>query len=274
MELYLQGCATRLPVADSSVQLAVTSPPYAQLRANTYGGIPADGYVDWFMPIAEELSRVLRDGGSFVLNIKESSAGIGAGKQRYVYELILALMDSGWLLHDEYIWRKRSPYPGRWNTRFTDAWERLFHLSKTSDIVFNRKAVMLPRKDLKATAREVIKNQKARAKWGAQQTNLNRYSKRIDYGQLHPTLRYPTNIITANSNGSSEHSAVMPAALPQFFIALCSNEGDTILDPFMGSGTTVRQAALMARRGIGIDILPAAARTAYGSRLGYGQALL
>lgn len=56
---------------DASVDLVVTSPPYADQRKQTYGGIPADQYVDWFMPIAAELKRVLKPSGTFVLNIKE-----------------------------------------------------------------------------------------------------------------------------------------------------------------------------------------------------------
>src|SRR4051812_21402311 len=78
-------------IKTGSVNLIVTSPPYADQRSHTYGGIKPDKYVDWFMPIAAELKRVLADDGTFVLNIKER---VFAGERHtYVIELILAMRE-------------------------------------------------------------------------------------------------------------------------------------------------------------------------------------
>jgi DNA modification methylase len=110
-----------LPAA--SVDLIVTSPPYADSRKDTYGGVDADDYVDWFSPIAEELLRVLKPSGTFVLNIKERV--VNGERHTYVLELIQALRAQGWLWTEEFVWHKKNSYPGKWPNRFRDGWERL-----------------------------------------------------------------------------------------------------------------------------------------------------
>ena len=106
-------------VPDACVDLIVTSPPYADQRKQTYGGVPIDGYVEWFIPIARQLHRVLKPSGSFVLNIKERVAN--GERHTYVLELILALRKIGWLWTEEYVWHKRNCFPGKWPNRFRDA---------------------------------------------------------------------------------------------------------------------------------------------------------
>lgn len=93
-----------LPTA--SVDLVMTSPPYADQRKHTYGGIPADQYVAWFLPIADELYRVLKPRGSFVLNIKERV--VNGERHTYVMDLIIAMRKRGWLWTEDYVWHKRS----------------------------------------------------------------------------------------------------------------------------------------------------------------------
>ncbi len=110
------------------VDLIVTSPPYADQRKHTYGGVHPDKYVEWFLPIASELKRVLKKEGSFILNIKERV--VDGERHTYVLELILALRKQGWLWTEEYIWHKRNSYPGKWPNRFRDAWERCLHFTK------------------------------------------------------------------------------------------------------------------------------------------------
>lgn len=102
-----------------SVDLIFTSPPYADQRRKTYGGISPDDYVDWFLPIAAELKRVLRPQGSFVLNIKERV--VEGERHTYVLELILELRRQGWLWTEEFCWHKRNSYPGKWPNRFRDS---------------------------------------------------------------------------------------------------------------------------------------------------------
>ncbi|MGH3263597.1 MAG: DNA-methyltransferase, partial [Trebonia sp.] len=127
-----------------SVDLIVTSPPYADARKSSYGGVAAGDYVEWFRPISGELLRVLKPSGSFILNIKE---GCRHGERStYVLELILALREQGWLWTEEYIWHKKHCYPGKWPNRFRDAWERLLQFNKSKTFAMYQESVMVPSK--------------------------------------------------------------------------------------------------------------------------------
>ena len=94
-KLILGDCKSELvKVENNSVDLIFTSPPYADQRKNTYGGIHPGKYVDWFLPISAQLLRVLKPKGTFVLNIKEKV--INGERSTYVMELILAMRKQGW----------------------------------------------------------------------------------------------------------------------------------------------------------------------------------
>ncbi|MEK6776171.1 MAG: DNA methyltransferase [bacterium] len=90
---------------DNSVDLIVTSPPYADSRSDTYGGIKPNNYVEWFLPITAELLRVLKPSGTFILNIKEKV--VDGERHTYVIELILEMRKQGWLWTEEFIWHKK-----------------------------------------------------------------------------------------------------------------------------------------------------------------------
>ena len=101
---------------ENSVDLVFTSPPYANNRCKSaYHGVDIDQYVEWFLPISEQLKRVLRPEGSFVLNIKERA--VHGERQTYVLELILEMKKQGWYWIEEYIWHKKDCYPGKWPNR-------------------------------------------------------------------------------------------------------------------------------------------------------------
>src|SRR3990167_7694589 len=89
-------------VGDNTIDLIVTSPPYADRRKSTYGGINPADYVEWFLPISEQLLRVLRPTGTFILNIKEKAEN--GERNIYVLDLILSLRKQGWLWTEEFIW--------------------------------------------------------------------------------------------------------------------------------------------------------------------------
>lgn len=106
-KLYLGDCkevVKELP--GNSVDLIFTSPPYADQRKTTYGGVHPDKYVDWFLPLSKELLRVLKPSGTFVLNIKEKVTE--GERSTYVMELILAMRQQGWLWTEEFIWHKKT----------------------------------------------------------------------------------------------------------------------------------------------------------------------
>ncbi len=133
--LYNGDSAKLLAVAalfpDKSIDLIVTSPPYADKRKKSYDGVHTDKYVAWFLPIAKELYRVLKDDGSFILNIKEHPQNGERGT--YVLELILELKKQGWFWIEEYCWYKKNSFPGKWPNRFRDSWERCLHFTKDKE---------------------------------------------------------------------------------------------------------------------------------------------
>src|SRR3989339_1585382 len=129
-------------IDDDCIDLIVTSPPYADRRKNTYGGIAPEKYVEWVLPISAELLRVLKPTGTFILNIKEKADK--GERNAYVLELILALRKQGWIWTEEFIWHKKNCYPGKWPNRFRDAWERLLQFNKTRDFKMYQNAVKVP----------------------------------------------------------------------------------------------------------------------------------
>jgi len=233
------------------IDLIVTSPPYADQRSSTYGGIKPEDYVDWFLPRAQEFLRVLRPTGSFVLNIKEKA--VNGERHTYVLELILALRKQGWLWTEEYIWHKKNCYPGKWPNRFRDAWERCLHFTKQRQFKMNQHAVMQPMGEWAQTRLKSLgKNDTVR--YESQVGNA--FAKNIANWQGR-TMAYPTNVLhLATEVGNKRHSAAYPLALPQWFIQLFTDAGDTVLDPFAGSGTTLQAAVELGRKAIGIDIVP------------------
>jgi len=250
--VYLGDCLNVLDnYPDGCIDLIVTSPPYADQRATTYGGIAPDAYVDWFLPRAEQFLRVLKPTGSFVLNIKEKA--VNGERHTYVLELILALRKQGWLWTEEYIWHKKNCYPGKWPNRFRDAWERCLHFTRQRQFKMNQEAVRVPMGDWANTRLKALgKNDVVR--YESQVGNA--FAKNIANWQGR-TLAYPTNVLhLATETGNKNHSAAYPLALPQWFIKLFTDEGDTVLDPFAGSGTTLQAAIELNRTAIGIDIAP------------------
>ena len=141
--IYQGDCRDVLPKFEAeTIDLVVTSPPYADQRKKTYGGVSPDEYVDWFLPISAELYRVLKPEGSSILNIKERV--VGGERHTYVIKLILAMREQGWLWTEEYCWHKRNCYPGKWPNRFRDAWERCLHFNKQRHFKMYQDSVMVP----------------------------------------------------------------------------------------------------------------------------------
>ncbi len=250
-DLHLGDCTqilTALP--DDSVDLIFTSPPYADQRKQTYGGFHPDDYVEWFLPISEQLLRVLKPTGTFVLNIKEKV--VNGERSTYVMKLILEMRKQGWFWTEEFIWHKKNSYPGKWPNRFRDSWERLIQFNKSKQFYMNQEAVMVPMGDWsKSRLKNLSETDKVRdtSKVGSG------FGKNIS-NWLDRDMAYPTNVLhLATECNNKKHSAAFPEALPEWFIKLFTKEGDTVLDPFMGSGTTNAVAQRMTRHSIGIEIV-------------------
>jgi DNA modification methylase len=250
-DLYLGDCEEYLEkIPDNSVDLIFTSPPYADQRKNTYGGIRPEDYVKWFLPKSEQMLRVLKPTGTFVLNIKEKV--VDGERSTYVMELILAMRKQGWLWTEEFIWHKKNCYPGKWPNRFRDAWERLLQFNKNKKFNMYQEEVMVPMGDWAKTRLKKLSH-----------TDKKRDESRVGSGfgknisnWVTREKAYPTNVLhLATECSNKKHSAAFPEGLPEWFIKLFTKEGDTVLDPFMGSGTTNIVAGRMRRNSIGIEIV-------------------
>jgi DNA modification methylase len=245
---------------DSCINLIFTSPPYADNRKKTYKGIPIKEYVNWFLPISSELKRVLKNDGTFILNIKERTED--GERQTYVLELILEMKKQGWLWTEEYIWHKKNCYPGKWPNRFRDAWERCLQFNKQKKFKMYQEAVMVPIGDwskkrlAKLSETDQIRDEsKVGSGFGKNVSNW-----------LGRRFVYPTNVLhLATECANRGHSASFPVSLPAWFIKLFTQKGDIVLDPFIGSGTTAIACLDQNRHYIGIEAMDSYYKLAHES---------
>jgi DNA modification methylase len=249
-DLIFGDCLDELKkIADDSIDLIVTSPPYADARKKTYGGIHPDNYVEWFLPRAKELLRVLKPTGTFILNIKERV--VNGERHTYVIELIMKMRKQGWLWTEEFIWHKKNSYPGKWPNRFRDSWERLLQFNKNKKFKMFQEAVMVEMGDWAKTR---LKNLSSTDKIRDESKVGSGFGKKIA-NWLDREKVYPTNVLHMSTEcNNKNHSAVFPENLPEWFIKLFTEEEDWVLDPFMGVGTTIRVAQKLRRNSIGIEI--------------------
>ncbi len=247
---------------DSSVDFVITSPPYADKRKNSYESIHPDKYVDWFMPIAKEIHRILKNDGSFVLNIKEHARN--GEREIYVLELILEMKKQGWLWVEEYCWYKKNSFPGKWPNRFRDAWERCLHFTKNKDFVMYQDAVKVPmgewsKKRFKSMTEKDFQRHMSQTN-GSLGRNLSSW---LDRREAYPhnvmvfeEEHYVSNVLElATVCYNKNHGAAFPLELPIWFISLFTKQGDLVLDPFMGSGTTAIACIGMNRKYAGIEVM-------------------
>ncbi len=236
---------------DNSIDLIFTSPPYADQRKGTYGGVDPDDYVAWFLPKTAQFLRVLKPTGTFVLNIKERV--VNGERHTYVIQLILEMRKRGWLWTEEFMWHKKNSYPGKWPNRFRDGWERLLQFNKHRQFKMFQEAVMVPVGDWAETrlsnlseTDQIRDESKVQSGFGK---NISNWVGRDKV--------YPDNVIhMATECSNRSHSAAFPLDLPAWFIKLFTAPEDVVLDPFLGSGTTAVAAKQLGRDYVGIDLSP------------------
>src|SRR2546425_2394636 len=259
---------------DNSVDLVFTSPPYALHFKKEYGNVAKDEYVTWFLPFAKQIHRVIRPDGSFVLNIGGSYNKGEPTRSLYHFRLLLALVDDlGFHLAQECFWYNpaKMPMPAEWVTvrrvRIKDAVEYVWWLSKTPHPRANNRNV------LKSYSPDMIRlNQRGiRATRRPSGHNITKKFNQLDPGGSIPgnviqpseaddLLRFGNNAANdaytkhCKEAGIKIHPARFPAALPDFFMRLLTEEGSVVVDPFAGSNTTGAVAEALARRWIAIEI--------------------
>lgn len=259
-------------VPDRTVNLVMTSPPYALHFKKAYGNVDKSEYVEWFLPFAQEIKRILTDDGSFVLNIGGSYNPGSPTRSLYHFKLLIELVDTvGFHLAQECFWYNpaKMPVPAEWVTvrrvRIRDSVEYVWWLSKSHHPKANNRTVLKPYsadmhrlngKGLRKTTRpsgHEIKSSFAQIDSG---------------GSIPPNVfeDIPTDMLKFGNNAANDaytlkckekglklHPARFPAALPEFFIKFLTDTDDVILDPFAGSNTTGSVAEKLRRRWIAIE---------------------
>jgi len=264
MALCADSLAVLKKLPPSSVDLVVTSPPYALHFKKEYGNVDKDGYVGWLLPFGREIRRVLKQDGSFVLNIGGSYNPGKPTRSLYHFKLAIALCERvGFHLAQECFWYNpaKLPAPAEWvnvrRCRVKDSIEYVWWFSKSAFPVADNRAVLVPYSD--DMKRLLVKGYRSKKRPSGH--NITEKFKHNHGGSIPPNL-----IVRGNNESNSAyvkacarlgvkvHPARFPAALPEFFIKLLSKEGDVVLDPFAGSNMTGRVAEDLARRWISIDI--------------------
>lgn len=230
----------------ATVNLAFTSPPYADRRTydETSGFIPVppEEYVEWFAPVAANVAEHLAEDGSWFVNIKAGAEGLDTWL--YVHDLVLAhAREWGWHYATEFCWEKRG-VPVAVARRFKNAFEPVYQFTR-GDWKLRPLAVQTP-SDQVPTSHTPGTN--------AEMQGLgDPFGDRLT-GMAYPSNRLPTFAGTHEALG---HSAAFPVGLPAWFIRAFTDEGDTVYDPFIGSGSTLLAAHQHDRVGYGMEISPA-----------------
>jgi len=264
-EMHCQDSLAAMKGLESdSVDLVMTSPPYALHFKKEYGNADQTEYVDWLMPFAAEIKRILKPTGSFVLNIGGAWTPGRPTRSLYHFGLLLALCDDlGYHLAQEFFWYNpaKMPAPAEWvnvrRVRVKDAVEYIFWLSKTDSPYANNANVLQPySRDMERLIARGVKNTVrpsghhingsfASDRGGSIASNL------LQCGNNESNSDYIRN---SKAAGRRIHPARYPSELPRFFINFLTNPGDLVLDPFAGSNTTGYVAEGLERRWLSIEL--------------------
>jgi len=242
---------------DNSVDLVVTSPPYADIVSygkNITTKTPNE-YVDWLLPLFVEIYRVLKPTGSFILNINDNCKN--SLRNVFVYELIYrSQKETPLRFYDMYIWHKKNGIPNGQKKRFRNNTEFLFHFVKNQkQLKFYMDRVMLPPK-------ESYKNRfdgDTTLDLGQGVTVDGVRVKQTKTVKQIPELVRPDNVFRFSTAGTTrdnliKHPAPFHKELPKYFINLLTDEGDVVLDVFSGIGTTGLPCIELNRKFIGFEL--------------------
>ncbi len=275
-----EGDALRLlaKLPDRTVDLVVTSPPYALHFKKEYGNVDKSKYVEWLRPFGREILRVLKPEGSFVLNIGGSYNAGAPTRSLYQFRALLMLCDDlGFHLAQEYFWYNpaKLPSPAEWvnvrRVRLKDSVEYVWWLSKTTNPkADNRKVLVDYSQDMKRLLQRGYRakerpsghriTEKFTDRGGSIPSNI------LERGNNESNSEY---IRRCEENGQKPHPARFPSALPEFFIKFVTDVGDLVVDPFAGSNTTGAIAEKFERRWLSFEI---ESRYVENSRVRFGRA--
>jgi DNA modification methylase len=247
-KIYQGDCLELLKkLEDNSVDLVITSPPYCTLKVYIDNpGILADNYVQWFLPICNEICRVIKPTGSFILNINDKVEG--GFRHPYVFDLISEIHKKTDLkMFERLFWNKMKGLPNR--SRFGDRVEYLFWFVKETGFKFylDQMRTEYSEKSIKRMKRPLKK------RYSRTEKEISEYK---DWSP-NPLGALPTTLVNISSESkriAHNHVAVYPVELVNYFIKGSTEVGDLVLDPFMGTGTTALSAKQLGRNYIGFEL--------------------
>lgn len=268
------GDVSRL-LAGATVNLAFTSPPYASQRkydeTSGFTPVPPDEYVEWFAPVATNVAEHLTADGSWFINIKPAAEGLDT--HLYVFDLVTThVREWGWHFATEYAW-ERNGVPKNVTRRFKNQFEPVYQFTR-NDWKIRPDAVRHESDSVPAPDDGVSRPSKMSAGQGdfigdayPREIRRNGSSKHMNAMQgtnsepgeyIGPGLAYPGNRLPtfSGSHTATGHTAAFPVGLPRFFVLAYTDAGDTVYDPFMGSGSTLLAADQENRTAYGMEISP------------------
>lgn len=251
-------------IEDNTINLIITSPPFALIRKKEYGNESAEKYIEWFLPFAYEFKRVLVDDGSFVLDLGGAYLPGNPVRSIYQYELLVRLCkEVGFFLAQEFYHYNpaRLPTPAEWVTirriRVKDSVNVVWWLSKTPHPKADNRKVLKP---YSQSMKQLLKNG-YKAKMRPSGHDISEKFQKNNQGAIPPNLLEIANtesnsayLRRCKAAGIQPHPARFPQGFAEFFIKFLTDEGDLILDPFAGSNTTGFVAETLQRRWISFEM--------------------
>ncbi|MEO1763973.1 MAG: site-specific DNA-methyltransferase [Cyanobacteria bacterium J06629_18] len=251
-------------VPENSINLIITSPPFALTRKKEYGNESADKYIEWFLPFADEFKRVLVEDGSFILDLGGAYLKGNPIRSIYQYELLVKLCkEVGFFLAQEFYHYNpsRLPTPAEWVTirriRVKDSVNVVWWLSKTPHPKADNRKVLKP---YSQSMKQLLKNG-YKAKLRPSGHDISEKFQKDNQGAIPPNL---LEIANTDSRGPylrrckeaeiKPHPARFPSGFAEFFIKFLTDENDIVLDPFAGSNTTGFVAETLQRYWMSFEI--------------------
>lgn len=249
-----------------SVDLVMTSPPFALLRKKSYGNLEQAEYVDWLVSFGPLVKRVLKDTGSFVIDMGGAYQKGAPLRSLYNFRVLLRLCDDhGFHLAEDFYWHNPSklPSPIEWvnirKLRAKDSVNTVWWLCKSPEAKANVSNVLAPYSDRMKKLIEDPEKFYSKAKRPSGHDIDSKFGK-DNGGAIPPNLlQYPNTesnslfIRRCKELGINPHPARFPRALPEFFIKFLTDPGDLVVDIFAGSNTTGEAAEVLGRRWISIE---------------------
>jgi len=250
---------------DNSVDLVVTSPPFALVRKKEYGNVPADEYVDWFRPFAKEIHRVLKESGSFVIDLGGTwNRGIPT-RHLYHFKLLIMLCEEyGFHLAQDFYWWNPSklPTPAEWVTvrriRVKDAVNTVWWLAKTPWPKASNRRILWPYSEAMV---QLLQNG-YKPKLRPSGHDISEHFLVNNGAAIPPNLIAIPNTESnsyylqyCREKGLKPHPARFPREVPEFFVRMTTDPGDIVVDPFAGSCVTGEVCERLRRRWICIELI-------------------